>query len=189
MKMAVGFGVLIILASVLGGTAVWNLMVGLLLAVIPGIVIALFTTRKITRPLIKAVGHADRKENFDLAIGVDGSGTIFIKSAMDAEATRNAVDGKTMRTSRVPAIQCTAQPVRKVCAATDEQNAGADLINRAIQEMDHVIRQNAPAPASESVQPGPSRGKPPTSPGVAGVTRIRDAREGESEASPGVLNR
>ncbi|MBZ0220341.1 MAG: HAMP domain-containing protein [Candidatus Methylomirabilis sp.] len=43
----------------------------------------------------------------------------------------------------VPDIQKTAELVKEITSASNEQSAGADQINKAIQELDHIIQQNA----------------------------------------------
>ncbi|MGE4553199.1 MAG: methyl-accepting chemotaxis protein, partial [Desulfovibrionaceae bacterium] len=45
----------------------------------------------------------------------------------------------------VPDIQRTAELVQEISAASAEQNSGASQINRAIQQLDQVIQQNASA--------------------------------------------
>ena len=45
----------------------------------------------------------------------------------------------------VPDIQQTAELVKEISAASNEQNSGADQINQAIQQLDQVIQQNASA--------------------------------------------
>jgi methyl-accepting chemotaxis protein len=50
-----------------------------------------------------------------------------------------------MLTQMVPAIQKTADLVQEISASSNEQNVGAEQINRAIQELDQVIQQNAGA--------------------------------------------
>ena len=43
----------------------------------------------------------------------------------------------------VPNIHKTAELVQEICASSNEQDSGADQINRAIQQLDLVIQQNA----------------------------------------------
>jgi methyl-accepting chemotaxis protein len=50
-----------------------------------------------------------------------------------------------MLTKLVPDIQRTAELVQEISAASNEQNAGAELINKALQQLDQVIQQNASA--------------------------------------------
>ena len=45
----------------------------------------------------------------------------------------------------VPDIKKTAELVQEIAAASNEQNIGADQINKAIQQLDQVIQQNASA--------------------------------------------
>jgi methyl-accepting chemotaxis protein len=45
----------------------------------------------------------------------------------------------------VPDIQKTAELVQEISAASNEQNIGAEQINKAIQQLDQVIQQNASA--------------------------------------------
>ncbi|WKZ32056.1 MAG: methyl-accepting chemotaxis protein [Thermodesulfobacteriota bacterium] len=48
-----------------------------------------------------------------------------------------------MLATLVPDIQKTADLVKEITSASNEQSAGADQINKAIQELDHIIQQNA----------------------------------------------
>jgi methyl-accepting chemotaxis protein len=48
-----------------------------------------------------------------------------------------------MLESMVPDIQRTAELVQEISAASNEQDTGADQINRAIQQLDQVTQQNA----------------------------------------------
>ncbi len=48
-----------------------------------------------------------------------------------------------MLTELVPDIQKTADLVREISAASDEQDTGAGQVNRTIQQLDQVIQQNA----------------------------------------------
>jgi methyl-accepting chemotaxis protein len=50
-----------------------------------------------------------------------------------------------MLTRIVPDIQKTAELVQEISAASNEQNIGAEQINKAIQQLDQVIQQNASA--------------------------------------------
>jgi len=45
----------------------------------------------------------------------------------------------------VPDISKTAELVQEITASSNEQSSGADQINRAIQQLDQVIQQNATA--------------------------------------------
>ncbi|WP_051261578.1 methyl-accepting chemotaxis protein [Desulfovibrio inopinatus] len=45
----------------------------------------------------------------------------------------------------VPKIQKTAEFVQEIAASSSEQNAGAELINKALQQLDHVVQQNSAA--------------------------------------------
>jgi methyl-accepting chemotaxis protein len=50
-----------------------------------------------------------------------------------------------MLTRIVPDIQKTAELVQEISASSNEQNIGAEQINKAIQQLDQVIQQNASA--------------------------------------------
>ena len=50
-----------------------------------------------------------------------------------------------MLTRIVPDIQKTAELVQEISAASNEQNSGAEQINKAILQLDQVIQQNASA--------------------------------------------
>jgi methyl-accepting chemotaxis protein len=45
----------------------------------------------------------------------------------------------------VPDIEKTAELIREITAANNEQSAGAEQINEALQQLDHVVEQNAAA--------------------------------------------
>ena len=45
----------------------------------------------------------------------------------------------------VPSIQKTADLVQEISAASNEQNSGAEQINKAIQQLDQIIQQNVGA--------------------------------------------
>jgi methyl-accepting chemotaxis protein len=63
-------------------------------------------------------------------------------SASSVEVAENA--GK-MLTQLVPDISKTAELVQEITGASNEQNSGAEQINKAIQQLDQVIQQNASA--------------------------------------------
>lgn len=50
-----------------------------------------------------------------------------------------------MLTKMVPDIQKTAELVQEIAAASNEQDSGAQQINKAIQQLDSVVQQNASA--------------------------------------------
>jgi methyl-accepting chemotaxis protein len=72
----------------------------------------------------------------------DAAGEIsqLSSSSMDVAEKAGEMLGKL-----VPDIQKTAELVQEISAASNEQNAGADQVNRAIQQLDTVIQQNAGA--------------------------------------------
>ncbi len=45
----------------------------------------------------------------------------------------------------VPDIRHTSELIQEIAAASDEQNAGAETVNRAIHQLDQVIQQTAAA--------------------------------------------
>jgi len=63
-------------------------------------------------------------------------------SATSVEVAENAGD---MLAKLVPDISKTAELVQEITAASNEQNTGAEQINKAIQQLDQVIQQNASA--------------------------------------------
>jgi methyl-accepting chemotaxis protein len=63
-------------------------------------------------------------------------------SSNSMEVAHNA---GTMLAQLVPDIQRTAELVQEISAASNEQNIGAEQINRAIQELDSVIQKNSAA--------------------------------------------
>jgi|GEM_PF-4953404 len=156
MKMAAGSGILMFIAFVLGGTFIWNMrlnqemmqtgglmnlaastlsftsivsLIGLLLVINLGIFVALFNTRVIIRPIIKAMDNASHpgNGNLDIAIGVNSSGTIFSKSPMETEESWTAV---VETVSAIMAISEMAPNIRGIALQADRlaKNAaiGAD---------------------------------------------------------------
>jgi methyl-accepting chemotaxis protein len=63
-------------------------------------------------------------------------------SATSVEVAENAGE---MLAKLVPDIKKTAELVQEISAASNEQNAGAAQINKAIQQLDQVIQQNVTA--------------------------------------------
>ncbi len=63
-------------------------------------------------------------------------------SATSVEVAENAGE---MLSKLVPDISKTAELVQEITAASNEQNTGAEQINKAIQQLDQVIQQNASA--------------------------------------------
>ena len=68
------------------------------------------------------------------------AGEINRLSATSVEVAENA---GTMLNTLVPDIAKTADLVQEITAASNEQNTGAEQINKAIQQLDQVIQQNA----------------------------------------------
>jgi len=66
-------------------------------------------------------------------------------SELSASSVHIAEEAGEMLTRMVPDIKKTAELVQEIAAATNEQNAGADQINKALQELDQVVQQNAAA--------------------------------------------
>jgi methyl-accepting chemotaxis protein len=71
-----------------------------------------------------------------------------------AAAEINQLSGTTVKVSEragemldklVPDIQRTAELVQEITAASQEQDTGAEQINKALQQLEHVIQQNASA--------------------------------------------
>ncbi len=63
-------------------------------------------------------------------------------SASSVEVAEKAGD---MIKKIVPDIQKTSELVQEIAAASNEQNSGAEQINKAIQQLDQVVQQNASA--------------------------------------------
>ncbi len=70
------------------------------------------------------------------------AGEISKVSASSVEVAEKAGE---MLSHMVPDIQKTAELVQEIAASSNEQNTGADQINKAIQQLDQVIQQNAAA--------------------------------------------
>ncbi|MEL7446547.1 MAG: methyl-accepting chemotaxis protein [Pseudomonadota bacterium] len=66
-------------------------------------------------------------------------------SALSAETVEKADGAGSMLDKVVPEIQQTADLVREIASALQEQSSGADQINNAVQQLDQVIQQNAQA--------------------------------------------
>ena len=66
-------------------------------------------------------------------------------SELSASSVQVAEQAGEMLAKMVPDIKKTAELVQKIAAASNEQNSGAEQINKAIQELDQVIQQNASA--------------------------------------------
>ncbi len=66
-------------------------------------------------------------------------------SQLSASSVSVAEQAGEMLTRLVPDIQKTAELVREISTASNEQNGGASQINSALQQLDQVIQQNASA--------------------------------------------
>ncbi|MFZ5764403.1 MAG: carbonic anhydrase family protein [Thermodesulfobacteriota bacterium] len=66
-------------------------------------------------------------------------------SELSGNCTMASEQAGAMLTKLVPDIQKTAQLVEEISAACNEQDTGAEQINKAIQQLDQVIQQNAAA--------------------------------------------
>ncbi|MEK6532156.1 MAG: MCP four helix bundle domain-containing protein [Deltaproteobacteria bacterium] len=66
-------------------------------------------------------------------------------SSLSASSVSVAEQAGDMLTRLVPDIQKTAELVREISTASNEQNGGASQINSALQQLDQVIQQNASA--------------------------------------------
>ena len=66
-------------------------------------------------------------------------------SQLSGSSVEIAEQAGEMLAKLVPDIRKTAELVKEITAASEEQNNGASQINRAIQELDKVIQQNASA--------------------------------------------
>jgi methyl-accepting chemotaxis protein len=66
-------------------------------------------------------------------------------SKLSASSVEIAESAGQMLDKLVPDIKKTAELVKEITNASEEQNSGAGQINKAIQELDKVIQQNASA--------------------------------------------
>ncbi len=66
-------------------------------------------------------------------------------SELSATSVAVAEKAGTMLKTIVPDIEKTAELVQEIAASSNEQNTGAEQINKAIQQLDQVIQQNASA--------------------------------------------
>ncbi len=64
---------------------------------------------------------------------------------LSSSSMQVAEEAGVMLNKLVPDIQKTAELVQEITAASNEQNSGAEQINKAIQNLDNVIQQNASA--------------------------------------------
>jgi methyl-accepting chemotaxis protein len=80
-------------------------------------------------------------------------------SKLSKSSVNIAEDAGHMLTDLLPEIQKTAELVQEISAAANEQNTGADRINRAIQQLDQVIQQNTGAAEEISATSGELAGQ------------------------------
>ncbi len=66
-------------------------------------------------------------------------------SELSSSSVEVAEKAGTMLTDIIPDIRRTAELVREISVASNEQNAGAEQINTALQQLDLVVQQNAAA--------------------------------------------
>jgi methyl-accepting chemotaxis protein len=66
-------------------------------------------------------------------------------SRLTGEGVKTAEETGKMLSNLVPNIRRTAELVREIAAASGEQSTGAAQVNKAIQQLDHVIQTNASA--------------------------------------------
>lgn len=92
-------------------------------------------------------------------------------SAASVEVAENAGD---MLSKLVPDITKTAELVQEITAASNEQNAGAGQINKAIQLLDQVIQQNAAASEELSSTAGSLTGQAEQLQNVMGFFKTKD---------------
>ena len=63
-------------------------------------------------------------------------------SILTTDGVKTAESTGKMLTELVPNIRRTAELVREIAAASNEQSSGAEQVNKAIQQLDQVIQQN-----------------------------------------------
>ncbi len=66
-------------------------------------------------------------------------------SDLSASSVAVAEEAGEMLSKMVPDIKHTSELIQEIAAASDEQNAGAETVNRAIHQLDQVIQQAAAA--------------------------------------------
>ncbi len=66
-------------------------------------------------------------------------------SALSASSVAVAEEAGEMLNKMVPDIRHTSELIQEIAAASDEQNAGAETVNKAIHQLDQVIQQTAAA--------------------------------------------
>jgi methyl-accepting chemotaxis protein len=66
-------------------------------------------------------------------------------SELSTSSVEVAVKAGDLLNEMVPDIEKTAELIREITAASDEQDTGAAQINSALQQLDHVVQQNAAA--------------------------------------------
>ena len=93
-------------------------------------------------------------------------------SATSVEVAENAGE---MLAKLVPDISKTADLVQEITAASNEQNAGAGQINKAIQQLDQVIQQNAAASEELSSTAGSLTGQAEQLQNIMGFFKTKDA--------------
>jgi methyl-accepting chemotaxis protein len=108
-------------------------------------------------------------------------------SATSVEVAENAGE---MLTKLVPDISKTAELVQEITAASNEQNAGAGQINKAIQQLDQVIQQNAAASEELSSTAGSLTGQAEQLQNIMGFFKTREgSKKLKPQSSVGSFNK
>jgi len=105
-------------------------------------------------------------------------------SATSVEVAENA---GTMLSKLVPDITKTSELVQEITAASNEQNAGAEQINKAIQQLDQVIQQNAAASEELSSTAGNLTSQAEQLQDIMRFFKIAESTTGYSSKKRGIL--
>ncbi|MHC1744217.1 MAG: methyl-accepting chemotaxis protein [Syntrophobacteraceae bacterium] len=125
------------------------MIVGLLLALALGILVATFMTRAITRPLIKAVGITDKLSEGDLTVHIevdskDETGQLLAAmKSMTAKLREVVTDVQTASDNVAAGSQELSASAEQMSQGATEQAASAEEVSSSMEQMGANIRQNA----------------------------------------------
>jgi len=123
--------------------------VGLFVAIVLGIVTAVFITRTITRPLLKAVGIANQLSEGDLGLTIDvpskdETGQLLeAMKNMVAKLREMVVDVKGAAENVSAGSQELTATAEQISQGASEQAASAEEVSASMEQMTSNIKQNA----------------------------------------------
>jgi methyl-accepting chemotaxis protein len=125
------------------------MIVGLAVAVVFGIFTAVFMTRGITRPIVKAVDVANQLSNGDLSVQIevdskDETGQLLAAMKNMVEKLRDIVgDVRTAADNVAAGSQEMSSTAEQMSQGATEQAASAEEVSSSIEQMSANIKQNA----------------------------------------------